>query len=230
MYPEIMLDVETYAVFDHLPPGQRPELLEIAGVKFDDSGILDEFRAFPSTGNGAADPWTVDWWNGQILDRIFPSKFDPPDWLPARRVKDTVPMVLALNRLAEWMGVSSSRKVWCMSRYGLQFDLEALRMHFSAHGLTTPWWRECQRDMKPLLEDRERPAALCNPSHNAIYDARAQVEALLEIRQEDSLVEKNIILNAARVGKSMTHFQRSKALLKSNAERSDRPIKDSSET
>lgn len=170
---EIMIDLETLAVPEDLPAGMLVEVVEIGAVKFGPDGIEDDIHLFPREGNGLCSAGTVSWWMKQP---------HVPKWLDVRmdaECPEALPsMAECLKKLAAFIGGYNS-VVW--SKGG--FDLKILGDHFSANQLARPWQYYSCRDLRTLMKDCGVAQPYETVAHDALEDAKAQVELLRTCRR-----------------------------------------------
>jgi len=173
MSADIMIDLETLAVPEEIPRGSLVEVVEIGAVKFNDSGeILEQLIIHPKPCNGLCSAGTVQFWMNQIEEKGMPEfyrKRQAPEKLPS--------MKEALQELTRFIGGFHS-EIW--SKGG--FDLQILSAHYAENQLIRPWQYFKQRDLRSVMKFAGVFSTHGNVSHNALEDARAQVELLMECR------------------------------------------------
>lgn len=158
--PNCMIDLETLATsFD-------AGIVSIGAVKFDHSGILDEFyvniklKSIHQHGL-RIDPETLKWWGEQdpkALESLF---------------SKAVLIEHALSSFKQWYG-SSSMHTWSN---GATFDLVIMNNAFKVVGDKEPWEYHhglCFRTLRTLIDPKKKLAPNIEIAHNALHDAKAQ--------------------------------------------------------
>lgn len=161
----VMLDLETM--------GNTPNsaIISIGAVKFDNSGLGEEFHAVVDlessvSNNGAIDASTVLWWMGQSESarNVFKQKGEHINTV--------------LQKFSMFLGADDC-VIW---GNGAAFDNVILASAYRNSLLTVPWkfWNDrCYRTMKSLY-----PSIKLNRIgvlHNALDDAKSQALHLIEI-------------------------------------------------
>lgn len=160
---KIMLDLETLGV----NPGCV--ILSVGAVRFDNSGILNEFHAHIDLESACSaglviEPSTVMWWLKQseaARNNLTQS--------------DREGLCDVLGRFSDWVG-DAKVEIWAN---GASFDFAILKSTCEAVGMSVPWqfWNErCFRTLKNLVSKEIYAALSVQPTvaHDALADARAQ--------------------------------------------------------
>lgn len=161
----VMLDLET------LGTASNSVITSIGAVKFNSTGILDEFYTRVDikscTDYGLIiDPQTIIWWLGQN-DNARLELTKPGANLPE-----------ALLNFSSWIGVDNS-EIW---GNGVSFDNVVLSHAYSKTAIIRPWKYSadrCYRTMKSLYPDIK--IERLGEHHNALDDAKSQANHLISI-------------------------------------------------
>lgn len=169
----IMLDLETL--------GQTPGsvILSIGAVRFDETGILDEFYVNINPESCVAaglrmDVSTVMWWMGQ--------SDEARKALVAGEAKILQEALAMFGSWAIRLGTPQAEQVTELWGNGSDFDNVLLTHAYASVGMPPPWPFWANRDYRTLKGIRkdipfEKPAI----AHNALEDAKAQAKHLLKI-------------------------------------------------
>lgn len=167
--PEIMIDLET------LDTAVSGVILSIGACKFDAHGISNDgfYRAITIESNLAEhrtiSPSTLLWWLDQT-DRAKQVLTDP----------QSVSLSQALDDLREWIG-----PMWKAKRvYGNGADFDISMLAHAYHLSPTPWQFynvRCFRTIKNLTKAKDVPKPANALAHNALFDAVAQAQHLIDI-------------------------------------------------
>ncbi len=168
MKPEVMIDIETLGLPENLPGNAVIAVVEIAAIKFDGNGILDQLHMFPSEGNGSIDENTVAWWIKQC--RI-------PAWVDARDRGLDKPIVDCLSSLSEFC--QGAESIWTRK----PFDLDVLKNQYLIRQMYQPWSHKTRRDLYTLAEEVGAPKLHNENPHDAMPDCAVQVNQLIECRK-----------------------------------------------
>lgn len=170
-----MLDLETLAVPEELPPGSLVEVTEIGLVLYDLATYETRLtlRAFLSP-NGQASHGTLHWWfqrfaNGHI-----------PDWYRARDQKQTLSMDSCLENISKILQASAPHECWSRGA----FDWQILQSHFAANRMHAPWRFYQLRELRTLhleVDPKHKPPPA---PHNALEDALEQVRLLARLKNQ----------------------------------------------
>lgn len=156
-----MIDLETTGT--HFDAG----ILSIGAVKFDHTGILDQFYANVKLTSIKRigmhiDPDTLKWWKEQkpeAIESLFRSSISIED---------------ALDSFNSWYG-DTSLPTWSC---GIDFDSVIMRNAFKKTGRKEPWeyWHgNCFRTLKGLIDPDKTLQPYKNEElHNALSDAKHQ--------------------------------------------------------
>ena len=165
---DIMVDLETL--------GTKPDALIIAigAVAFDNRMVRGTFYRtidWQSAADfgGKVDMSTIRWWFGQSDE--------------ARKaiLKDGSPIVLVLSEFTDWLGQYDNVTIW---GNGATFDNVILGTAYNRLGIEKPWKYNadrCYRTVKELYP--EVPRVKPSVAHNALADALAQAEHLINIQE-----------------------------------------------
>lgn len=174
---EIMIDIETLAVPEDLPPGRLVEVVQIAAIKTGLNGIEDTINLFPAQDNGLCSASTVTFWLQQLNT---PGRH--PQWMHHRtsaESPETLPsMKTCLQSLTRFIGTSGAT-IWSKG----SFDLQILLDHYTAHQLLCPWRYYQQRDLRTLMKECGISRPYTDTQHDALADAQDQLQRLLECRE-----------------------------------------------
>ena len=160
---QIVVDLETLTIHPNAC------IVSIGAVLIEDMEITDTFyinvdgRTCKEAGLHI-DPDTIKWWGEQ-------SKEAQEAWQ-----KDPVPLQEAIDKFTLWYG-KESIPIW---GYGANFDVVILESAYRALDMSIPWkfWDiSCLRTLMNVL-DKRLPKA---NNHNALDDAKAEAEVLIEI-------------------------------------------------
>jgi len=178
---EIMIDIETLAVPDSLPPGALVEVTEIAALEFPQpDGKLRTCLLYPREGNGLCSADTVSW----AMRRPA-----TPAWLDARTDADcpeALPdMTFCLQALTRYIG-GGSPVLWAKGA----FDFQILEAHYRACGLTVPWEYWQLRDLRTIIKEAGVRVDHSRVAHNALEDCVAQVRQLMQAREKMGISHK----------------------------------------
>lgn len=162
-----MIDLET------LSTKYNAGILSIGAVKFDHSGIKDEFyvniRLKSIMEHGLRiDQDTLNWWNDQNPDAIK-SLFSGGKSLRQ-----------ALSEFKEWYGPTSMH-TWSN---GANFDQVIMCNAFDVFSEKEPWdyyHGMCFRTLRSLIDPKKTLAPKIEIAHNALHDAKAQAEHLIQM-------------------------------------------------
>lgn len=172
MKTEYMIDIETLAVPESLPAGALVEVVEIAAVKFCGDKILDEILLYPMEGNGLCSADTVLFWM---------RRDQRPQWLigrmEAESPEELPSMENCLKVLRAFLG-DHRRVIWSKGR----FDMDILGAHYAANQMPRPWEYYNLRDLRTAMKEAEVAQPYGQVTHNALEDARMQVELLSDCR------------------------------------------------
>ena len=168
---QIVLDLET------LSTRSNAAIISIGAIAIENLEIVDEFgiNVDPGTCKEAGlhiDPLTIEWWPQQ----------DPEVFAAINQ--NTVPLDEALDKFAKFYG-SESIPIW---GFGANFDVVIMENAMTSSGWNSnlpvqqkyPWkfWDiYCLRTLSNVL-DKRLPKA---NNHNALDDARAEAELLIDI-------------------------------------------------
>lgn len=166
----VMVDLETLGI------NNSPVILSIGAVKFDENGLGDEFHLTIDRLSCAhvgliEDQSTIEWWGKQ----------DPEVFRSA--CSGTEKIHSALKQFAEWLG--PDMKVW---GNGACADNVWLRSAYTHCRLPVPWnfWNDrCYRTVKALYPNVPKVVPLI--AHDALHDAIAQANTLIEVLKEASI-------------------------------------------
>ena len=159
----IVVDLETLSTHSNAC------IVSIGAVLIDNLEITDTFyinvdgRTCKEAGLHI-EPDTIKWWGEQ-------SKEAQDAWQ-----KNPVPLQEALDKFTMWYG-NESIPIW---GYGANFDVVILESGYRALDMVIPWkfWDiSCLRTIMNVL-DKRLPKA---NNHNALDDAKAEAEVLIEI-------------------------------------------------
>lgn len=169
----IMLDLETLGT----APGSV--ILSIGAVRFDETGILDEFYVNINpesciTARLSMDVSTVMWWMGQS-DEARKGLF----------AGEALGLPEALNEFGKWAlryGTPEAGRVDELWGNGSDFDNVLLAQAYAAAGMPLPWSHranKCYRTVRGLCPGVmfDKPVI----AHNALEDAKAQAAHLLKV-------------------------------------------------
>lgn len=165
----IMIDLET------LDTAVTGVILSIGAVKFDKDGISNDgfYRSVTIQSNldehRTISPSTLAWWLDQT-DKARAVITDP----------NAVPLTQALDDLAEWIGPMWKGKLV----YGNGADFDISMLAHAYHRVPTPWQFfnvRCFRTIKNLGMAKSVPKPANALAHNALFDAIAQAEHLIDI-------------------------------------------------
>lgn len=161
----VMLDLETL--------GATPNsvITSIGAVKFNSSGILDEFYTRVDIKSCIdygliIDPQTIIWWLGQA------------DNARLELTKPGINLAEALLSFSSWVGADNS-EIW---GNGASFDNVVLSQAYSKTNTTRPWKYSadrCYRTIKSLYPDVK--IERLGEHHNALDDAKSQANHLISI-------------------------------------------------
>lgn len=163
------IDIETLATCP------TAAIIQIGGVKYDlESGMIrDELiinidpRSSIEKGL-AVHQETVDWWKNQAPEVKKSLRSNP----------DMISLEDALDILYNWIDPKSH-----VSCYGLNFDIPILENAFRACGYTKMPWKYsnllCTRTISELYGVKPKRDEATH--HNALHDARAQAQMLIDI-------------------------------------------------
>lgn len=166
----VMIDIETLGTM------ANSVILSIGAVRFDESGLGEEFYTNVDIDSClerglAVEGRTILWWMGQS-DAARAALGYNEQSLPSA--------LLGLANAFDWRDAL----VWCN---GLSFDLPILDSAYRACGMRPPWAYYNGRDYRTVKyelprEDFKAIEVTPNIGHNALEDAKAQALTLLAIR------------------------------------------------
>jgi hypothetical protein len=182
-----MIDIET------LGTAANSVVLSIGAVRFDDTGLLEEFYCVLNTASCishglAVEERTVQWWDeqGEAARKVIEESRQGGLALP-----------IALNALASSFDWENTR-VWCN---GLNFDLPILDTAYRACGMSAPWAYYNGRDFRTIKNEFARETVnllAVEPAvaHHALADAKAQALTLLALRDFQRSGPRGVVLAA----------------------------------
>lgn len=167
---DVMIDLETLST--------RPDamIVSIGAVAFGPQGVGDELHAVidPAGAMGHIDPSTVAWWLGQGDEARYP--------ISSLYAGERVSLAHAVQRLTWFLRdlavPPAALRIW---GHGSSFDLPIIESAFRACGHPIPWGHRAPRDTRTILELGGVKVTMPeHAKHNAVEDARAQAEAVIE--------------------------------------------------
>lgn len=159
----IMIDLETL--------GTKPNsaILSIGAVAFDKDGIHDEFYVNIDLQSSIdfeydIDSSTVYWWLSQ--DKEAGSVLS----------KDLLPVGSCMVNLSDFIKEHQPTEIWANSP---SFDLVMLKNAFEKQGVEVNWKFWLERDFRTFLSLTGAERVYPTVAHNALEDAKAQVQTLI---------------------------------------------------
>ena len=177
----MMIDLETLAVPESLPPGMLVDVGDVGVVVMDSDLNIVDSRGWAVLCCGCASSDTSLWWMGLCAERgrlpnwalaRLPDGKRPKDVLPAVPMRD--PLVTIAELWRKW----NCKEVW--SKGG--FDLDILRGHYAAQRMLCPWQYYRARDLRSVMKFLGVTVEAAKVSHDAMDDAADQVQALRRCR------------------------------------------------
>lgn len=170
----MVIDIETLAVPERLPPGMLVEVVQVGVVVLGNNLEVLETREWNVQPNGACDESTVRW----ALELAVARRM-VPEWVEARREGTAWSMENVLGEIAVlWgRGKEACGEVWSKGA----FDVEILRQHYGALRRFCPWKYHEARDLRTLMKSCGVHGKLYDEvAHTALADAMAEAEDLRE--------------------------------------------------
>lgn len=167
MNNKLMVDCETLDI------GERPVLLSIGAVVFDENGIYEKFHVGVDIGISIEHGFTVsqstiDWWNEQdqaAKDQAFSGQWD---------------IERALHHLVAFFNENKCKEIWSK---GALADIRWINNALDHFGIERPWkyYKEfCFRTLLKSVPRFEIPFA--GIQHNALDDAIHQAKQFIYIK------------------------------------------------
>jgi hypothetical protein len=170
----MVLDIETLALPELLPPGMLVDVVQVGLVVLGDNLEVLERREWNVQPNGVSDENTVRWWMNMMLERR-----KKPEWLRSRNAGSGMDMDRVLKEITLLYGVGDDRcrEVWSKG----VFDTDILAAHFGAVKRFLPWRYHEVRDLRTLMKACGVSGKLYDEvAHEGLADALAEAEELRE--------------------------------------------------
>ena len=168
----MVIDIETLAVPEKLPPGMLVEVVEVGLVVLGDDLEVLEKREWAVAPNGVCEESTVRW-----AMELAVKKGVMPIWAEIREVNRAWSMEAVLREIAVLWSLHECREVWSKGA----FDVDLLRQHYGALKMFCPWKYHEARDLRTLMKAcGVKGLPYDEVAHTALADALAEAEDLRE--------------------------------------------------